>query len=699
MSRREENMKLLKSMFSSTRKILSVVVATLIILSGFFIISVDRSAGENAAFQTPARCNLGVCKKKFQVPPLLIISYDGFRNSYLEQNITPAIQRLINCGTHSKYMLPVFPAKTFPNHYSIATGLYPAWHGIVDNRFYDTNFSAFFKKSTKEPGWYLGEPIWKTAQKAGLKSAVFFWPGSEAAGNLPNYWMKYDSSVAFTYRVDTIINWLKLPDDERPSLIHAYFEEPDAAGHKFGPHSQEVRTTMITMDGIINYLVRRLLEEDLMSCVNLILISDHGMQQMEKANFIAATNYTKVRPNDLFFSGTMARFQVNRSNSPSENGNTSFQATLQVRISVTKTWKDKEAYNRLGDHGYDNRIVSMRTIFIAVGPDIAENKEIDAFQNVELYNLFAYLLRIDAINVAPNNGTNGTLFAALRKPPPFPITNVAHSSDHCTDQINMKMCSCSHNCTLTNSTHQNCSMTLGSSVRASNDFTGTLCTLQFCDAIIHFDKELRKTVMVEGILRSDSWTESARTQANCITYIDKVTHDNSCKISHNENYSLISLFGNVDNYYMLDLARVLVPKDFVDEIWQHILNKAVEYMDKYANVWFFSGAIYDQEGDGVRDSNESIQMNYASHLFYIFMWCINPINRHTLCRDVSFVPYILPVNDKNLNCSEPEAYLYDHTARIRDIELLTGMEFFTDRNIWSDEEAIALRTLLTTEEQ
>ncbi|VDO11274.1 unnamed protein product [Brugia timori] len=172
-------------------------------------------------------------------------------------------------------MLPTFPSKTFPNHYTIATGLYPAWHGIVDNAFYDTQFKDFFKKSTNQSGWYLGEPIWETAQKAGLKSAVFFWPGSEGIGKLPNFWMKYNSSVPFTYRIDTLIKWLKLPDGERPSLIQAYFEEPDYAGHMGGPDSQTVRTAMILMDGMINYLISRLTEEGLMGCINFILLSDH----------------------------------------------------------------------------------------------------------------------------------------------------------------------------------------------------------------------------------------------------------------------------------------------------------------------------------------------------------------------------------------------------------------------------------------
>uniref|UniRef100_A0A0M3IN53 Sulfatase domain-containing protein n=1 Tax=Ascaris lumbricoides TaxID=6252 RepID=A0A0M3IN53_ASCLU len=138
---------------------------------------------------------------------------DGFRASYLTQNITPALQRIIDCGVHSKYLIPSFPSKTFPNHYTIATGLYPAWNGIVDNGFYDPNLpEKYFKKTTHDPGWYLGEPIWNTVQKFGMKSAVYFWPGSEAPANgmLPTISIPYDSKVPFTERIDKVMRFYSI---------------------------------------------------------------------------------------------------------------------------------------------------------------------------------------------------------------------------------------------------------------------------------------------------------------------------------------------------------------------------------------------------------------------------------------------------------------------------------------------------------
>uniref|UniRef100_A0A0R3S067 NUC domain-containing protein n=1 Tax=Elaeophora elaphi TaxID=1147741 RepID=A0A0R3S067_9BILA len=690
--------------------IILFLVVAVIIFASLYVIARLKLQNHSDTVQPSVHYDLSICKRKFNVPPLLIVSSDGLRESYLNENVTPTIQRLIDYGTHSKYMLPTFPSKTFPNHYTIVTGLYPAWHGIVDNSFYDSQLKNFFKKSANESGWYLGEPIWETAKKAGLKSGVFFWPGRTALGKLPNYWVKYNKSIPFTHRVDTLTDWLKLPDDERPSLV-------------------QVRTAMILMDGMINYLINRLVEEGLMGCINFILLSDHGMQQMDKTRSVIAEDYLGPQFSDLFFPGVVARIKINQTAHSSQNdvdnvvndliskmecqhGNNylmyrknlvpiRFHYADSLRIGdiiikgrpgvcIFQSGKEKESYKLSGDHGYDNRIDSMRAIFIAVGPDIALNRKIDDFQNIELYNLFTYLLRIAA---ASNNGTNGTLFNVLRNPPAFPITAIDRPSEQCTEKINIKMCSFSRDCSLMDDTYRNCSTILRSSVSVTYDFEGELCSLQLCDAIIHFDKKSRKTVMVEGILRNSVWMQEIK--KNCVTFVDNVTQTNSCENPKNESYSPISLFGNLDRYYTYDLARLMVPKVFADGIWQYVLNETAEYLVKYGNLRFFSGAVYDQNGDGVRDSDYLIRKSDPSHLFFVLMWCENSaLIGHTLCKDIAFVPYILPFNGRNLNCLKPSEYLYDNTVRMRDIELLVGMEFFANRNIWSDAEAIQLRTLL-----
>jgi len=170
------------------------------------------------------------CPAGFETPPTLLFSLDGFRAEYLHtwSGLLPVISKLKNCGTHTKNMRPVYPTKTFPNHYSIVTGLYPESHGIIDNKMYDPKMNAFFALKSKEkfnPEWYRGEPIWLTAKHQGLKSGTFFWPGSdvEINGILPDIYKMYNSSIPFEERILAVLKWLQLPKDERRTRFFRSF--------------------------------------------------------------------------------------------------------------------------------------------------------------------------------------------------------------------------------------------------------------------------------------------------------------------------------------------------------------------------------------------------------------------------------------------------------------------------------------------
>jgi ectonucleotide pyrophosphatase/phosphodiesterase family protein 1/3 len=179
-------------------------------------------------------------------PPLVIVSLDGFRSDYFNRGLTPYLCSLASSGVRAKFLQSQFPTKTFPNHYSIVTGLYPESHGIVHNRFYDPILNDTFSiggNSSDDPRWWNeGEPIWVTAKKQQVKTATFFWPGSdvEIRKMRPDYWHRYNSSVPWSDRVKAVLEWLDLPDSKRPSFIAMYVEEPDHTGHTSGPQSQEV---------------------------------------------------------------------------------------------------------------------------------------------------------------------------------------------------------------------------------------------------------------------------------------------------------------------------------------------------------------------------------------------------------------------------------------------------------------------------
>ncbi|KAF7647242.1 hypothetical protein LDENG_00175390 [Lucifuga dentata] len=184
------------------------------------------------------------CPAGFKRQPLLLVSLDGLRAEYLQvwSALIPVLEKLRKCGTSAPYMQAAFPSKTFPNHYTIATGLYPESNGLVDNNMYDPVFDASFSLSSPEkenPRWYLGQPIWHTASYQGLKSGTFFWPGSDVKinGSFPDIYRPYNGKVPFEERVFTVLKWLQLPDDQRPDFFTLYLEEPDRSGHNFGPVS------------------------------------------------------------------------------------------------------------------------------------------------------------------------------------------------------------------------------------------------------------------------------------------------------------------------------------------------------------------------------------------------------------------------------------------------------------------------------
>ena len=188
---------------------------------------------------------------------VLMVSFDGFSQDYLNKVSTPNFDEIAKQGVVSKGLIPVFPTLTFPNHYSIATGAYSETHNITGNSFHDNNngkeYSFHDKESVRDPSFYKSEPIWVTAEKQGLKTASYFWVGTEAPikGHSPSIYKYYDGSVPFKSRVDSVISWFQLPSKQRPRLIMLYFSEPDHTGHEVGTSHPEIIKTISEMDSLL----------------------------------------------------------------------------------------------------------------------------------------------------------------------------------------------------------------------------------------------------------------------------------------------------------------------------------------------------------------------------------------------------------------------------------------------------------------
>ncbi|MGA1998764.1 MAG: ectonucleotide pyrophosphatase/phosphodiesterase [Terriglobales bacterium] len=382
-------------------------------------------------------------------PTVILISIDGFRYDYFGKAPTPNLDSLIARGVRARYMVPSFPTKTFPNHYTLVTGLYPAHHGIIANTMWDDALHATFKmsdrKQVQDARWWGGEPIWVTAQKAGQKTAPMYWPGSEAAieGLIPTYWEAWDekNKTTFEYRVSKVLSWLDLPAPERPTFLTLYFENVDQAGHDFGPDSPQLHAAMERVDQAIGLLLQGLAARRIEDQVNIVVVSDHGMAACSRQRLIMLDDY--VDPSNVIVVDTSPVLAAKAK----DGNNAALVAKLKLvphltvytpdtvpqRLYYTGNpritpviavadvgWKitshdyvAKHPDNKYGgDHGYDNAAPEMRAIFVAAGPAFKPHRSLPGFPNVDVYPLLAYLL-----NVAPaSNDGDLRVFKPVLRP-------------------------------------------------------------------------------------------------------------------------------------------------------------------------------------------------------------------------------------------------------------------------------------------
>jgi alkaline phosphatase D len=356
----------------------------------------------------------------------VILSLDGFRWDYPDKVFTPNLNKIAKEGVKAVSLIPSFPSKTFPNHYTIATGLVPDHNGLVNNGFYDPEIGKSFSMGNKEarfgPVFYGGEPIWITAQKQGVRTASFFWVGSDVAinGMHPNIWKSYDQEVPFIERIDTIISWLNLPKAQRPLLIMGYYHEPDESGHDFGPGDPRTFMMVHEIDSMVGILYSRINKLPGRDSINLIVVSDHGMGAISSDRVTVLRNYIPeswpVRieggnPNfNLYAEGAWvdsAYISLKKAShikvwKPAEvpqclNYGTNHRVG-NIIVVADSSWsvslqKPKKQYTG-GTHGYDTRNTDMHAIFYAVGPAFKQNYIQPSFQNTHIYSLLAYLLGI-----------------------------------------------------------------------------------------------------------------------------------------------------------------------------------------------------------------------------------------------------------------------------------------------------------------
>uniref|UniRef100_A0A6Q2YR37 SMB domain-containing protein n=1 Tax=Esox lucius TaxID=8010 RepID=A0A6Q2YR37_ESOLU len=692
---------------------------------------------------------------RFVRPPLIMLSVDGFRASYMKRGSTviPNIEKLRSCGTHAPYMRPMYPTKTFPNMYTLATGLYPESHGIVGNSMYDPVFNANFNLRGREKlnhRWWGGQPIWITAVKQGVKAGTFFWP--------LGIW---------------IISWTIPPATTAislPVLISVC-------------SVLQLNSPLREIDKTIGRLMDGLKQMKLHRCVNIILVGDHGMEEAhcERTEFLSS--YMPSTVDDIILiPGSLGRIRSRYPNNPKYDAklvvaNLTCKKTDQhfkpylkqhlpkrlhyannrriedIHLLVERKWhvmrKPIEGGKRhpgkciSGDHGYDNKINSMQTIFLGYGPTFKFKTKVPVFENIELYNVMCDLL---GLKPAPNNGTHGSLNHLLKSPvhkptmpeevsKPTPSAPVAALSDDlgcsCDDknkveELNQRLRQA------TDGTSHGALLYVLSFLPDSKNlpygrpavlFRAKYSILHHSDYISGYSEALFMPLWTSyTVSKQVEVTPLPEHLSNCVRPDIRVpaAFSQSCssyKADKQTSYGFLyppELSSTQDGKSDAVLITNTVPMyPAFKRVWSYFQRTLVK---KYAlernGVNLVCGPIFDDDYDGLRDSAEKMKQ-YASgtvpiptHYFCVTTSCLDFTQAVDVCTGpLSSSAFILPHrpdNDESCNSSDEESKWVEnlmrmHTARVRDVEILTGLDFYR-RTSRSYPEILSLKTHMHTYE-
>jgi predicted AlkP superfamily pyrophosphatase or phosphodiesterase len=391
---------------------------------------------------------VSACGQLNRPPLLVLVSFDGWRWDYIDRAKVPNLKALASRGVRAQGLIPSFPSKTFPNHYTIVTGLYPEHHGIVSNTIAEPGFPQRFtmaSETAKNGRWWGGEPLWVTAIRQRRLAGAMFWPGSEAPidGVRPTYWKPFDDAMPNADRVKQVIDWLALPPAEQPSFVTVYFDEVDRAGHAYGPDSPQVMNAAAHLDEALGQLVSGVGKLNLLDRTSFVVVSDHGMSQLSDSRTIFLDDYLDVSKVDVIdwtpnlglaprsasvdeihraLEGKHAALAVyKREDTPAdlhyrENrrippivglADEGWAITSHPRHAAAKAagrWPD-------GDHGYHPKHKSMHGVFVAAGPRVRQGVIVPELENIHIYDFMCAIL---GLTPAKNDGDPAVTRTFLR---------------------------------------------------------------------------------------------------------------------------------------------------------------------------------------------------------------------------------------------------------------------------------------------
>ncbi|XP_037549053.1 venom phosphodiesterase 1 [Nematolebias whitei] len=693
------------------------------------------------------------CPASFKRQPLILVSLDGLRAEYLQSwsTLVPVLDKLRKCGTSVPFMQAAFPSKTFPNHYTIVTGLYPESNGLIDNNMYDPVFNASFSLSSPEknnPAWYLGQPVWHTARYQGLKSGTFFWPGSDVKINesFPNIYKPYDGKVPFEERVFTVLKWLQLPDNERPDFYTLYLEEPDKSGHSFGPVSGGVISSIQAVDKIMGQLMNGLKQIDLHRCLNIIIVADHGMEETSCDRKEVMEELVGDTNNYVVTEGPFGRIRAKNENTildserlvskmsckkPDQKIKPYLKANLpkrlhfassrrieDVNVLVETKWLFERAPGSLtfcsgGNHGYDNDVESMHAMFLSYGPKFHQKTTIEPFSNIELYNLMCDVLEISPVD---NNGTHGSMNHILRKPYYTPTSPAEQSRPtQCPlvslDPVDDLGCSCpalpeniNSRLNLTAeqiSMEERKHMLFGRPQMLQPD--RSYCVLHHEGFISAYSHEvvmplwssftISKPTSLDPLppvtpdcLRADVRLPALQSP-RCDDYVAAENWTQAFLYPPNLNVTADQQFD------ALLVSNVVPMYPEFRKIWDYFHKTLLKkYASVYNGINVVTGPAFDYNYDGRYDTQEQIQqfvpntnISIPTHYFIVLTSCKNPGQSVSACSgELQTACFLIPHRADNMeSCKSAddeshwvEDHIWFHQSRVRDIEWITGLDFY-----------------------
>uniref|UniRef100_A0A8C5B6C5 SMB domain-containing protein n=1 Tax=Gadus morhua TaxID=8049 RepID=A0A8C5B6C5_GADMO len=678
------------------------------------------------------------CPAGFVRPPLIMLSVDGFRASYLNKGKTviPNIAKLRACGTTAPYMRPVYPSKTFPNLYTLATGLYPESHGIVGNTMHDTVFNATFTLRGREKlnhRWWGGQPIWITAEKQGVKAGTFFWP-----------WV-----IPLERRILTILRWLSLPDNERPGVYRLLSDQV------FTGYSVTRCFQVTQRPGVY-----RLLRDQVLTGESVTRCVTTGMEEAHCDKMEFLSSYPLNIDEISLIPGSLGRIRARDPNSitydprvvvanltckmagqhfkpylkqhlPKRLHYANHRRIEAVHLLMERKWHIARKMPEVrrtrcgffGDHGFDNKITSMRTIFAGHGPSFKFQKQVASFENIELYNIMCDLL---GLKPAPNNGTYGSLNDMLRDPPFLPtvpqeVTSPSPTSPPKTTVTYDLGCSCDdevvcywfywelpsttslllvllgaaqYNQSATGSTGNTTHLPLG---RPAVMFPTDYILLHHLDFISGYSRELAMPLWTSFTLlrqvRPRPLTLLRQVRPRPLTLLRQVRH-RPLTLLRQSAYDASLITNTVPMYPAF--ARV----------WSYLQGVLLRrYAEELNGVNVLLGPVFDQDYDGLRDtSTTEAPPPLPSHYYAVVSSCEEVNQTVDDCEGgLKVFSFLLPHrqdNGESCNRGEDESQWVEellslHTARVRDVELLTGLDLFRSANLTLSA-ALGLKTYLHT---